>query len=297
MHHDALVIGGSFAGLTAATYIARARRSVCVVDTGAPRNRSAEHSHGLFGQDGRAPSDMIADARTQLGAYPTVTFVDGHAVHATKTEDGFAVTLKSGDVLTAKRLVLAFGISDRLPDVPGIAERWGRSVLHCPYCHGYEFGGRRLGVLYLSPMSVHQAQLIPEWGPTTFFSNGDRSIDEAALDELRSRGVTVETAPVEALRGDGSNLSEIALTGGRTVPLDALFIGARTFLNSPIAEQLGCEMEDGPLGPFLRTDPMKMTTVPGVYAAGDITRAMHNITWACADGVMAGTAVHRSLIF
>jgi len=297
MRHDAIVIGGSFAGLSAATYIARARRSVCVVDTGLPRNRFAEHSHGFFGQDGAAPHAMLATARSQLAQYPTVTFVDGIAMSAAKDGDGFSVTLATGEKLTGARLVLAFGISDELPEVPGLAERWGQSVLHCPYCHGYEVSGQRLGVLYITSKSIMQSMLIAEWGPTTLYLDGIAEPEPSVLAELAKRGVAIERAPVKALHGSGSRLASVELVDGRMCEIDALYIGPRTRLNSAIAEQLGCELEDGPLGPIVRVDAERMTTVPGVFAAGDVTRGAHTVTWAAADGVTAGLAVHRSLVF
>ena len=297
MRHDALIIGGSFAGLSAAIYIGRARRSVCIVDTGSPRNRFAAHSHGFFAQDGSAPGAMLATARAQVAAYPTTSFIDGRAIGAARGPDGFSVRLASGETLEAARLVLAYGISDELPDIPGLAERWGRSVLHCPYCHGYEFSGTRLGVLNVSPMSVHQAVLIAEWGPTTLYLNGAAQPDDSSFALLRQHGVAVEPAAVAALHGDGDRLSAIEFTDGRSSCVDALYLGPRTRLNSDIAQQLGCELDEGRFGSVIRTDDVKMTTVAGVYAAGDITRDAHNVTWASADGVTAGLAVHRSLVF
>ncbi|MCF3947656.1 NAD(P)/FAD-dependent oxidoreductase [Acidiphilium sp. AL] len=297
MRHDAIIIGGSFAGLSAAMYIARARRSVCVIDTGSPRNRFAAHSHGFFAQDGSAPGTMLATARSQVAAYPTTTFVGGEAISAAKTPDGFSVELAAGHKLESSRLVLAFGIRDELPAIPGLAERWGSSVLHCPYCHGYEFGGQRLGVLNVSPMSAHQAMLVAEWGPTTLYLNGAADPDDESLVQLRTRGVAIEPASVCGLHGDGSQLSAIELGDGRMSGVDALFIGTRTRFNSDIARQLGCATDESPFGPIIRTDAAKLTTVPGVYAAGDITRGAHNVTWASADGVTVGMAVHRSLIF
>ena len=297
MRHDAVIIGGSYAGLSAAMYIARARRSVCIVATGLPRNRFAAHSHGFFAQDGSEPGAMLAAARAQVAAYPTATFIEGEAMSAAREPDGFSVTLATGEVLEGAKLVLAFGISDELPAIPGLAERWGSSVLHCPYCHGYEFSGQRLGVLHVSPMSLHQALLIPEWGPTTLYLNGAAEPDQATLVRLRERGVCIEPAPMKALHGDGARLSAIELADGRMSAVDALYLGPRTRLNSEIAQQLGCAMDEGPFGSIIRTDAAKMTTVSGVYAAGDITRPAHNVTWASADGVTAGMAVHRSLIF
>ena len=191
---------------------------------------------------------------------------------------------------------LPFGISDILPELPGLAARWGKSVLHCPYCHGYEFSGKRLGVLNMSPMSLHQAALIPEWGPTTYFLDGG-AIEPDAAAQLTQRGVAIEPAPLESLLGEGTALSAIRLRDGREEPLDALFIGPRFRFNSSIAEQLGCAIEAGPLGPMLTVDDMKATTIAGVYAAGDIVRAAHTVTFACADGVMAALSIHRSLVF
>ena len=297
MRHDAIIIGGSFAGLSAATYIARARRLICVIDAGYPRNRFASHSHGLFAQDGSEPDKMLAIARSQVVAYPTVTFIGGEAIGAARETDGFSIKLATGEVLESTKLVLAFGISDELPVVPGLRERWGSSVLHCPYCHGYEFSGQRLGVLNVSPMSIQQAMPVAEWGPTTLYLNGTAEPDDASLAQLRKRGIAIEPTPVKALHGEGAGLSEIELIDGRTSGVDALYLSPRTRLNSEIAQQLGCEMDEAPLGPIIRTDSQKMTTVFGVYAAGDIARSAHNLSWAIADGVTAGTALHRSLVF
>ncbi|HEY0736969.1 MAG TPA: NAD(P)/FAD-dependent oxidoreductase [Herpetosiphonaceae bacterium] len=298
MTYDALVIGGSFAGLSAAIQIARARRSVCVVDAGLPRNRFADASHGFFGQDGLSPRTMIEQAREKLLAYPSVTFIGGSVESAQAREgDGFDVGLASGDTVSAKKLILAFGMSDILPDIPGLAERWGKRVLHCPYCHGFEFGGERLGVLNLTPMSSHQAILISDWGPTTFFLNGRDDLDDETRAKLAHRKIAIEPAPVTELAGDLGQAMQVVLDDGRSQTVDALFIGTRTRMNSTLAEQLGCAVDDGPFGPIIRTDAFKLTTVPGVYAAGDIARVPPNATFASADGVTAGVSLHRDLLF
>lgn len=297
MRHDAIIIGGSFAGLSAATYVARARRSVCIIDAGRPRNRFAARSHGFFTQDGAAPGAMLATARAQVAAYPTVSFVTGAAVDAARTSDGFAVALATGGTITASRLVLAFGLSDDLPDLPGLRDRWGHSVIHCPYCHGYEFSGRRLGVLSTSPMSTHQAMLIAEWGAATLYLNGGAMPDDETLAALQRRGVAIEPAPVRALHGDGPALAALELADGRLCAVDALYLAPRSRLNSDIADRLGCETDEGPGYRMIRTDGWQATTVSGVFAAGDITRGAHSATWASADGVTAGVALHRSLVF
>lgn len=296
-HHDAIIIGGSFAGLTAATYIARGRRSVRVIDAGRPRNRFAEHSHGFFAQDGSNPAVMLETARSQVLAYPSVEITKGQAIGGTGGIDEFSIELDTGETVHGRRLIFAFGISDELPDIPGLAERWGNSVIHCPYCHGYEFSDKKLGVLNLSPMSVHQAMLIAEWGPTTFYLNGGDEPDAATLLELEKRGINIESAKVIGLRGEGNSLAEIELSDGRMSLAEALYIAPRNRLNSSIAEKFGCMLEDMPLGKIIKTDEMKATNVAGIYAAGDVSRGAHSVAWSVSDGVTAGVSAHRSLVF
>jgi thioredoxin reductase len=293
---DAVVVGGSFAGLSAAMQLARARRRVVLVDAGRPRNRFAHASHGFLGQDGRAPADIVATGRAQVLAYPTAALRQDEAVHARQDGDGFEVGLASGETLRTRRLVLATGVVDELPDLPGLRERWGVTVLHCPYCHGYEVADGRLGVLAVSEMSLHQALLIPDWSAdVTLFTHGAVTPSAEQQADLASRGVRVETRPVEALLGDAPALTGIRLRDGQIVELDALFTASRTRMASPLAEQLGCAFDDGPFGPLVRTDARKETTVPGVFAAGDIARVPHNATFASADGVQAGISAHQSL--
>ncbi|MBN3783438.1 NAD(P)/FAD-dependent oxidoreductase [Burkholderia sp. Ac-20345] len=297
-HHEVIVIGGSFAGLSAAMQLARARRRVLVIDAGRPRNRFAEHAHGFFGQDGKPPAQIVDEAAAQLAAYPTVQRLAGDVRTAERDADGrFHVTLADGGRASADRLILATGIRDELPALPGLAERWGVSVLHCPYCHGYEVSGQRLGVLATHPLSVHQAILIPDWGPTTWFTQGvvEANEEEAAL--LDARGVRIEQSPVVEILGDAPRIDALRLADGQVVPVDALFVGARTAMASDLAQQLGCAFDDGPLGPVVRVDALKQTSVAGVFAAGDASTPMSNATFASASGVMAGVAAHRSLIF
>jgi thioredoxin reductase len=297
MQHDAIVIGGSFAGLSAATYIARARKRVTVIDAGAPRNRFAAHSHGFLSQDGSEPRAILSTARVQLASYAEASLVAAKVIEAHAIADGFAVTLADGTIMEATKLVLAFGVTDVLPEVPGLTERWGRTVLHCPYCHGYEFSGRPLGVLHTASHSAHQAMLISEWGPTTFFLNGNALPDEATREALAQRNVRIETRAVVGLAGDEDAPTEVMFENGGVASVDALFITAPWKLSSDLAERLGCAIDDGPMGPVIWTDDLKMTSVPGVYAAGDIARAPHTVTWAASDGVTAGLSVHRALAF
>jgi thioredoxin reductase len=293
MMFDAIVVGGSFAGISAALQLARARRSIAVIDAGKRRNRFASTSHGFLGQDGRAPGDIIADARTQLLAYPTVEWVDGEAGTAAGEADRLSVETGSA-TLEARRLILATGVTDELPGIFGLAERWGKGVFHCPYCHGYELGGGEVGVLAVSPMSMHHALMLPDWGRTTFFLNGTFEPDEGQMAELEKRGVSVEREPIERIAGAHA---DVELRDGRVVRLNGLFTVTRTKPSSPLAEQLGCAAEEGPIGPFVRTDGFKETSVPGVFASGDAARAMGSVAFAVADGAMSGASAHQSLMF
>ena len=294
--HDVIVIGGSFAGQSAALQLARARQDVLLIDAGMPRNRFAEAAHGFLGQDGRVPHAIMREATCQLLAYPTAEKLAAEARSAVAVDGHFVVTLATGAERKARRLVLATGVSDELPAIPGMAERWGETVLHCPYCHGYEVRDHALGVIANHALSAHQASLIPDWGPTTYFTQGSHEPDAAELALLAARGVTIERTPVVELIGNAPALAAVRLADGRTIEVAAIFTAPRTRPASAIAEELGCAMDEGPTGPFVKVDQRGATSVSGVYAAGDATTPMHNATIASASGVMAGVAAHQSLI-
>lgn len=201
MSFEAIVIGGNFAGLSAAMQLARARRRVLLVDAGAPRNRFSEASHGFLGQDGQTPAAIMQEGKQQLSLYPTITIRQGKVVRARRDGDAFIVGTEDGGEERAARIVLATGVSDTLPEIPGLQERWGRSALHCPYCHGYEVGGGKLGVLANHPHSAHSAMMIPDWGATTFFTQALFEPDEEQLLKLSARGVRIERSPIVELLG------------------------------------------------------------------------------------------------
>ncbi len=294
MTFDVIIVGGSYAGISAGMQLARARRRVLVMDTGLRRNRFARASHGFLGQDGRDPAAIADDARAQLLAYPSVEWLSEAAVAAKKEADGFVVKAANGERFTARRLILASGVADELPEIPGLAERWGRHVFHCPYCHGYELDGGPIGVLAASPLAIHHALMLPDWGATTFFLNGVFEPDAEQMSRLDRRGVTIEREAVVAL---GGARADVTLSSGRTITLAGLFTQPRTRMASPLAALLGCEFEDGPSGPFIRTDGMRETSVPGVFACGDAALAAGNVAIAVGDGARTGGAAHHSLLF
>jgi thioredoxin reductase len=293
MMYEAIVVGGSYAGLAAATQLARARRSVLVVDAGQRRNRFAEHSHGFLTQDGASAARIIAEGKRQLLLYDTVRWLDDHMVAAEQIDGGFRLQAADDSVLQARRLVLATGVVDVLPDLPGLEDRWGRHVFHCPYCHGYELNNGPIGVLATSPLAMHQAMMLPDWGPTTLFLNGAFEPGSDQLSQLAARGVQIERRRVERLGGE----LDLVLVDGSRRQLAGLFVASRLEPASPLAERLGCEIEESPFGRTVRTDLMKATTVPGVYACGDLARPGGSVAFSVGDGSLAGAAAHQSLIF
>ncbi|MBE9062984.1 NAD(P)/FAD-dependent oxidoreductase [cf. Phormidesmis sp. LEGE 11477] len=295
---DVIVIGGSFAGLSAALQIVRARRKVLVIDAGKPRNRFATAAHGFLSRDGQAPEQISRIGKEQFLDYPTAEFIEGKATRATRQGDGsFAVELESGAVYLGARLILATGITDQLPDIPGVRERWGKTVNHCPYCHGYELAGRKWGVLNVGEASLHQVKLMVDWSDdVTFFAQGDNRLSADERAELTKRNISIVDSPVKSLVGDSGTLERVELDNGQSVPLEALFLTTQTSINNPLIEQLGCELEAGPFGSMVKTNNFQETTVEGVYAAGDVARSMHTVTWAASDGVTAGAFAHQSLL-
>ena len=295
--YDVIIVGGSFAGMSGAMQLARARRRILIVDAGRPRNRFVASAHGFLGQDGKSPREIIGLARQQLAAYPTVAFFAGEAVEGRRHETHFELGLSDGQAVKALRLLLATGVRDELPVIAGIEERWGVTVFQCPYCHGFEVGGRQLGVIGNHPMSAHQALIVADWGPTTYFTQGIFEPDEPQLAMMRARGIRIERAPVVEILGSSGSIDAVRLADGRSVAIQAVFTAPKTHMASGLAEKLGCALDDGPFGALIRTNEQKQTTIAGVYAAGDAASAMANATLASAAGVMAGVGAHQSLIF
>ncbi|WP_320197344.1 NAD(P)/FAD-dependent oxidoreductase [Agrobacterium sp. rho-13.3] len=296
--YDVIIIGGSYAGLSAAMQLARARCKVLIIDEGLRRNRFASHSHGFVTQDGVDPAVIAATARQQVLNYPTVQWISGRADSARRIENSGSADLAfevavAGTLHLSSRLLLATGVKDVLPEIKGLAERWGKSVFHCPYCHGYELNQGPIGVIAGSELSMHHGLMLPDWGPTTLLINEAFEPDIEQLAALDARRVIVERSPIGELTGH----ADIKLVDGRTLSFAGIFTLAPFELTSPIAEQLGLEMDRGPLGAIIKTDQLKETSMPGVFACGDVARMMASVALAVGDGNLAGAGVHRSLMF
>jgi thioredoxin reductase len=291
--HDVIVVGGSYAGMAAALQLLRARRDVKVIDAGERRNRFADLSHGFLGQDGVGAAEIAVTARRQLEAYPTLSWVDGRAVAVSGKKDDFTVATADGELHHGRRLLFATGLEDRLPPVAGLAERWGKAVFHCPYCHGYELDRGRIGVIATGPMSSHQAEIVSDWGPVTFLTNGAVDLDAPTRQALEGRNVSIEAALIDRIDG----LADVVLEDGRRLSFAGLFTAPFCVPSSSLAEEAGCALEETMMGLQIRTDAAKQTSVAGISACGDVARMPHSVTLAVADGAWAGAQVHRSLLW
>lgn len=293
---DVVIIGGSFAGLSAALQLGRARRKVTVLDTGLPRNRFAGHSHGLLGHDHRPPADILHLARQQLARYPTVRLVASGATTASGTLDDFAVHTDAGDTLQARRLLLSYGVTDQFPDLPGFAECWGKSVVPCPYCDGFEVADQHWGLIYSGPHSLHMLMLYGDWtNRLTLFANG-HPVDADARADLARRNVALVEGKVSAINHRHGQIAAVELDDGRQITLDVLFAHPRNRPSADLHSPLGLELSEGPFGIALTIDDRRQTSLPGVYAAGDLANPMASVTLAVAHGAMAGVFAQQSML-
>jgi thioredoxin reductase len=292
---EVIIIGGSYAGLSAALALGRARRQVVVLDTGQPCNRQTPHSHNFLTQDGATPAELAAVSRAQVLAYPTVQLRNEAAVAAAGENGNFTITTASGTVLRARKLLFATGIRDIMPDLPGFAESWGVSAIHCPYCHGYEYRDQPTGILANGDMAAQMGPLIRNWtDKLTIFTNGPATWQPAQRELLAARGIAVEETPVRELRHQAGYLTHLGLADGRQLPLAALYARLPFVQHCTLPEALGCaHAETG----HLTVDGFQKTSVAGIYAAGDATTPMRAVAAAVAAGMMAGAMLNRELIF
>ncbi|GHD43676.1 NAD(P)/FAD-dependent oxidoreductase [Mycetocola manganoxydans] len=299
-HYDAIIIGGGAAGLSAALALGRARRSVLVLDAGKPRNAPASGVHNFLTRDGTPPAELTRLGRAEVESYGGVIVSDAAATAtATQTGNGFAVTTAGGEVFEGRRLLVATGLTDELPNVPGLREHWGTSVLHCPYCHGWEVRDRAIGILGTGPKSVHQALLFRQWSEriTLFLHTAPQPSDDE-LEQLAARGIAAVDGAAVSVEGSGGRLNGIRLEDGTMHAVDALVIAPNFIANTDLLEQLGVDVQPHPMGvgSFVETDPMGATSVPGVYAAGNVTDLMAQVVTSAAEGLRVGAALNADLM-
>jgi thioredoxin reductase len=295
---DVAVIGGGAAGLSAAVVLARARRSVIVIDAGSPRNAPAAAVHGFLTRDGISPAALIEAGQQEMVHYGGLV-VHGQAQAARRTADGFELTLDDGRLVAARRLVVTTGLVDELPDVPGVRERWGRDVLHCPYCHGWEFRDQPLGILGTGPRAVHQALLFRQWtSDVVLFTHTAPALTDEQAEQLAARGIRVIPGIVDSLEVIDDRLAGVRLHDGTRVARRALVVSPRFVARSQVLATLGLHPSPHPLGvgKYIAADATGLTAVPGVWVAGNVTDLMAQVVTAAAGGVAAAAAVNADLI-
>ena len=289
--YDVVVVGGGAAGLSGALVLARARRSVLVIDAGEPRNAPAAGVHGFLTRDGTAPAELTAIGRDEVRHY-VGRIVDGRATSAAKTDTGFWVTLDDRATVHARRLLVTTGLVDELPDIPGVRERWGHEVIHCPYCHGWEVRDKTVGVLATTRFAVQKALLVRQWiDDLTLLLHTQPEPDDVQLEQLAARDIRVVRGEVVAFDAAGAHLGD-----GEVVPLQALAVAPRMVARSELLTTLGLIPTPNPMGEFIAADPTGLTAVPGVWVAGNVADLMANVLSSAAAGAAAAAAINADLI-
>ena len=295
---DVAVIGGGAAGLSAAVVLGRARRSVIVIDAGSPRNAPAAGVHGFLTRDGISPAELIETGQKEVDHYGGL-LLPGEARTARRTADGFDVTLDDGSLVTARRLLVTTGLVDELPDIPGVRQRWGRDVLHCPYCHGWEIRDQPVGILGTGPWAVHQALLFRQWtSDLVLFTHTAPALTEEQAEQLAARGIRVVTGLVDSLEVVDDRITGVRLSDGTVVARQAMVVAPRFVASSQVLASLGLHPTSHPLGigEFIAADPTGLTEVPGVWVAGNVADLTAQVVTAAAAGVSAAAAINADLI-
>jgi thioredoxin reductase len=317
--YDVVIVGGGAAGLSGALTLARARRSVLVIDAGEQRNLPAAGAHGFLTREGIKPSEIVRLGRSEVEMYGG-TVIDGRVTSAVQLlDDGgttgssdarsihnpdaasarFAVTLDDGQVVTARRLLITTGLVDELPEIPGLRARWGRDVLHCPYCHGWEVRDQNIGIIATGPFATHQALLFRQLSETitVILHNAPQPTDEQR-EQLAARNITIVNESIDEVVVRDDAVSGVRLASGRVLPLDALVVAPRFVARSSVLAGLGLEPTPHPLGmgEYIASEPMGVTAVPGVWVAGNVTDLSSQVVGSMAAGVGAGASINADLV-
>lgn len=291
---DILIIGGSYAGLSAAMTLGRALRRVLIVDGGQPCNRQTPYSHNFITQDGSTPAEIANKAREQVLKYPGVNLLNDLVVKVTGTNNNFEARTSGGLIIKAKKLLFTTGIRDIFPDISGFAECWGISVIHCPYCHGYEYHGQRTGILMHGEPAFEFAKMIRNWTEKlTIFTNGKSDITDVQLALLQGKGVGVDDRTFREIAHSKGKVSKILFENGEEEMVDALYARLPFVQHTDLPENLGCELTE--MG-HIKTDDWKRTTIPGIYAAGDSTTPMRSVSNAVGTGTTAGAYINLDMV-
>lgn len=290
---DVIIIGGSYAGLSAAMALGRSLRKVLIIDNGNPCNKQTPHSHNFLTQDGSTPHEISAIAKKQVENYPTVSFHNGSAVSGKRSGDYFEISTDNGESFNGKKLLFASGIIDLIPDIKGFSACWGISVIHCPYCHGYEFRGYKTAILANGDRAFHIASLVRNLtDEITIFTSGDLSFNEDQLKRLNDNQINIVTTALTEITHNNGHLENLVLADGSNHHFTAAYASLPFRQSSDIPMSLGCELtEQG----YLKVDLLQKTTTDGVFACGDNAAMMRSVANAVYSGNVAGAAINKEL--
>lgn len=292
--YDVLIIGGSYAGLSAAMSLGRALRRVAIIDSGTPCNRFTPHSHNFLTQDGKPPGEIAALAAQQVSRYNTVEWHSGLATDVRQREGAFDLETERGERFSARKILFATGLTDLMPDWEGFAECWGKSILHCPYCHGYEVRGLPTGVIGNGEAGYDLVKLISNWtSRLTLFTNGPSGLTEEQNAQLHQRQIRLVETPIQRVAHESGNVKSVLLVNGAQLNVDVVYARPKFLQQCSLPMQLGCEVNEQGL---IKVDQLQRTTVPGVYAAGDNSGPARSVAMAVAAGSMAGAAINKEMI-
>lgn len=290
---DVIIVGGSYSGLAAGMALGRARRKVLILDSGVPCNRQTPHSHNFLTQDGRTPAEIATLARQQVERYPSVEFMKGVAVSGGRLGDGFSIATLDGGQLKARKLIFATGIRDVFPDLPGLAECWGISVLHCPYCHGYEIRDETTGVLGNGDYALEFTTLVSNWTSNlTVFTNGIPLLSPEQIALIRRNNIRMEEKQIARLEHVAGRIQRVVFHDGSHQVVNALYTRVPFEQHCTIPDSLGCQRDEQ--GYYI-TDATKRTSEPGIFAAGDNSSPLRTVAQAVAAGTTAGMMVNKEL--
>ena len=291
---DVIIVGGSYSGLAAGMALGRALKEVLIIDSGKPCNAQTPHSHNFLTQDGKTPAAIATLAKQQVESYDTVTFFNGLATNGKKTDNGFEIQLTSGEAFQANKLIFATGIKDEMQYIEGFSDCWGISMLHCPYCHGYEVRNEKTGILGNGEHANELVKLISNWtNDLTLYTNGKSSLTFDQSEKLEKHQINIVEKEIERLEHNNGYLQNIVFKDGSKAEVKAMYSRNSFEQHCPIPESLGCELnEEG----YIKVNPFQETSVDGVYACGDNTTRMRSVANSVAMGTAAGMMASKNII-
>ena len=292
-NYEVIIIGGSYSGLSAAMALGRASRNVLIIDAGEPCNRQTPHSHNFITHDGDTPAEISAKAKEQVLRYPTITFVNDKATGAVKQSQGFEISTESGKSYSAKKLLLATGVKDVMPDIEGFAQCWAISIIHCPYCHGYEVRNQKTGLLANGPVAEHFVPILLQWTKELIlFTNGKSTISNDMAAKFKKHDVEIIETVIESVQHNNGYLESVTLKNGEKHGLKVMYAKIPAVQHTFIPEDLGCTINEMGL---IEVDDFKKTTIEGVFASGDCTTQARALAMAVEAGTKAGGMINMEL--